>query len=139
MVKHLLVIATCLAILSGCASRSGTLYEELGGQTKINEIVENFVYEIEYNDTILPYFADTDIERFVAKFSEQLCMLANGPCEYTGDTMEQVHGGMNITEADFNLTVDLFINAMNKANVPHTVQNKLINRMTHTREQMLYL
>ena len=46
---------------------------------------------------------------------------------------------MNITEADFNLTVDLFINAMNKANVHHTVQNKLINRMTHTREQMLYL
>ena len=40
MVKPLLVIAVCVAILSGCASRSDTLYEELGGQAKINEIVE---------------------------------------------------------------------------------------------------
>ncbi len=97
------------------------------------------MYEIEYNDTILPYFAESDIERFIAKFSEQLCVFSGGPCEYSGDTMEQVHGGMNITEAHFNLTVDLFINAMNKANVPHRLQNQLINRMTHTREQMIYL
>ena len=30
MVKQLLVIAACVTILSGCASRSDTLYEELG-------------------------------------------------------------------------------------------------------------
>lgn len=139
MVKILLIAATCIILLGGCASRSNTLYEELGGQAKINEIVENFVYEIEYNQTILPYFSDTNIDRFIGKFAEQLCVLADGPCTYSGDTMEQVHGGMNITEAEFNLTVDLFINAMNKANVPHPLQNKLISRMTHTREQMLYL
>ncbi|GGF72821.1 group I truncated hemoglobin [Alteromonas lipolytica] len=139
MVKPLFWILACIVMLNGCASRSVSLYEELGGQAKINEIVENFVYEIEYNDTILPYFADTDIDRFIEKFAEQLCVFSGGPCSYSGDTMKQVHGGMNITEADFNLTVDLFINAMNKANVPHTLQNKLIARMTHTRKQMLYL
>ena len=79
MVKPLLVITVCVAILSGCASRSDTLYEELGGQAKINEIVENFVYEIEYNDTILPYFADTDIDRFMEKFAEQLCVFQAAP------------------------------------------------------------
>ena len=83
--------------------------------------------------------ADDAKKEVMEKFAEQLCVFSGGPCSYSGDTMEQVHGGMNITEADFNLTVDLFINAMNKANVHHTVQNKLINRMTHTREQMLYL
>ncbi|NVK56449.1 MAG: group 1 truncated hemoglobin [Alteromonadaceae bacterium] len=139
MVKHIVTLLALLLLVSGCASRSTTLYEELGGEAKINEIVENFVYEIEYNETILPYFAESDIERFITKFSEQLCVFSGGPCEYSSDTMEQVHGGMNITEADFNLTVDLFINAMNKANVPHRLQNQLINRMTHTRRQMLYL
>lgn len=139
MVKHLVMIAVAIALQGGCASRSSTLYEELGGHAKIYEIVENFVHEIEYNSTILPYFADTDIDRFMERFAEQLCVFAEGPCTYSGDTMEQVHGGMNISEADFNLTVDLFINAMNKANIPHPLQNKLISRMTHTRKQMLYL
>ncbi len=137
MVKTI-IAAGLFIVLSGCASTSQTLYDELGGQPKINEIVENFVHEIEYNPTILPYFADTDIDRFMAKFSEQLCVFSGGPCEYTGDTMEQVHGGMAISEADFNLTVDLFIAAMDKAQVPHRLQNQLINRMTHTRKQMLY-
>ena len=139
MVKIIVSTLALASLLSGCASRSTSLYDELGGQSKINEIVEYFVYEIEYNDTILPYFEDTDIDRFMAKFAEQLCVFSGGPCTYSGDTMKQVHGGMNITEADFNLTVDLFINAMNKAGVPHPLQNRLINRMTHTRKEMLYL
>ncbi len=138
MVRGILFIWTCCLLVSGCASRSDTLYVQMGGQQKIDEIVENFVYEIEFNSTILPFFADTDITRFSEKFAEQLCMFADGPCQYSGDTMEQVHGGMNITEAQFNLTVDLFIAAMNKAGVPHRLQNQLLSRMATTREQMLY-
>lgn len=138
MVRGLLFIWTCCLLVSGCASRSDTLYAQMGGQKKIDEIVENFVYEIEFNSTILPFFADTDIARFSEKFAEQLCMFADGPCQYSGDTMGQVHGGMNITEAQFNLTVDLFIAAMNKADVPHRLQNQLLSRMATTREQMLY-
>jgi hemoglobin len=52
--------------------------------------------------------------------------------------MQQVHGGMNISEDMFNHGVDLFINAMNKADIPHTTQNKVLNTMLHTRDEMLY-
>ncbi|WP_181405025.1 group 1 truncated hemoglobin [Aestuariibacter sp. GS-14] len=139
MVKGLLFIAVCgLLFVTGCVSRSETLYVQLGGQAKIDEVVKNFVREIEFNNEILPFFADTNIDRFTEKFAQQLCVFADGPCDYTGDSMEQVHGGMHITEAQFNLTVDLFITAMDKANVPHRLQNQLISRMTFTRKQMLY-
>ena len=53
--------------------------------------------------------------------------------------MEQVHGGMNITEADFNRTVDLLINSMNKADIPHPLQNKVLRVLAPTRDEMLYL
>jgi hemoglobin len=65
-------------------------------------------------------------------------MLTNGPCEYTGDTMVQVHAGMGITERHFNLGVDLFINAMDKANISHPLQNKVVATITHTREEIIY-
>ena len=68
-----------------------------------------------------------------------MCMLTGGPCEYSGDSMQQVHAGMNITEAEFNHSVDLFINAMTKADIPHPVQNKVLAVIIHTRDQMIYL
>lgn len=132
------LVAVLFFLLSSCASQPDSLYVELGGKEKIDEIVARFVTEIEYDPVILAYFKGSDIGRFKQKFAEQLCVFSGGPCEYTGDTMEQVHGGMKISEADFNRTVDLFINAMTKADVPHQLQNRLIAQMTHTRQQMLY-
>lgn len=115
------------------------LYEELGGKEKIAEIVNNFIEEIQFNADIFEYFKDSDVERFNEKLNEHICFLINGPCEYTGDSMVDVHTGMNISERDFNLGVDLFINAMNKANVAHTTQNKVLKILAKTRKDMIYL
>ena len=125
-------------MLSACASNNSSIYQQLGGQPKVEEIVDNFITEIEYDAVMFEFFKDSDIDRFREKLIEHLCLLTNGPCKYTGDTMEQVHAGMNITEADFNHGVDLFINAMTKADVPHPIQNKVLAEMIHTRDQMIY-
>ncbi len=130
-------MATTLFI-SGCATQQQSLYEELGGAEKVNQIVENFVIQIETDPTILPYFEGSDIDRFVEKLSEQICALTGGGCVYSGDTMEHVHAGMNITEADFNRTVDLLIRAMDAADIPHRSQNKLLKVLAPTRKEMLY-
>lgn len=127
-----------LLFLNGCASHNQTLYSELGGKQKVEEIVNNFVTEIEYDPVILPYFEGGDIDRFRAKLEEQICMVSGGGCSYTGDTMEQVHAGMNITETHFNHTVDLLINAMDKSGVPHPLQNRLLAELAKMRGQMLY-
>ncbi|WP_100657476.1 group I truncated hemoglobin [Alteromonas flava] len=138
MVKLFLISALCLLTVA-CASRSSSVYEQLGGAEKVTEIVENFVVEIEQDPTILAYFEGANIDRFIEKLSEQICQRTGGPCEYTGDSMEKVHGGMNITEADFNRTVDLLINAMNKAQIPHPLQNEVLAVLAPTRKEMLYL
>ncbi len=127
-----------LIALAGCASNSSTLYKDLGGKAGIADIVDNFIYEIQYDPAILPYFEGSDIDRFRDKLEEQLCALSDGPCQYTGDSMEQVHGGMQITEQHFNQTVDLLINAMDSAGTPHRVQNRLLARLAPMRKDMLY-
>ncbi|WP_229333646.1 group 1 truncated hemoglobin [Glaciecola sp. MH2013] len=119
-------------------NKNSTLYEQLGGQNKLEEIADNFVDEISFDAQIYPYFANSNIKRFKNKLVEQLCVMSEGPCQYSGDTMEQVHTGMNITERDFNRTVDLFIAAMTKAGISHPLQNRLLKEMAQTRDQMLY-
>lgn len=138
VIRRLFLVCVVCVGLAACASTSDSLYKDIGGEAKVAEIVDNFIYEIEYDPIILSYFEGSDIARFRAKLIEQLCMVTGGPCSYSGDTMEQVHGGMSITETDFNRTVDLLINAMTKADVSHTHQNRILAELAPMRSQMLY-
>ena len=137
--KHIIALCFIFSLLSGCAATQMSLYDELGGKDTLAQIVDNFIHEIEFDKTMFAYFAESDIDRFREKLNEHLCFLANGPCQYTGDTMEQVHAGMQISERDFNHGVDLFIAAMTKAKVPHPLQNKLLAKMVPTRKEIIYL
>ncbi|MGS2719056.1 group I truncated hemoglobin [Paraglaciecola aestuariivivens] len=136
--KNILVILIFGLCLSACANTQLSTYQQLGGEPKVAEIVDNFITEIEYDPIMFEFFKDSNINRFREKLIEHLCHLTGGPCEYTGDSMEQVHAGMDISESVFNHGVDLFIKAMDKAEVPHQVQNQVLATMIHTREQMLY-
>lgn len=124
--------------LSACTTTSKTLYSEMGGQIKIEEVTNNFIEQIGYNKHIVRYFENTDIDRFREKLNEHLCMVADEPCEYTGDSMLDVHAGMNINENHFNLMVDLLINAMDDANIPHNTQNKMLAKLATIRSDIIY-
>ncbi|MDO6720733.1 group 1 truncated hemoglobin [Psychrosphaera sp. 1_MG-2023] len=127
------------AALTACVTTNVTLYQQLGGDKKIELIVDNFIEEIQFNKKIFQYFTESDVDRFREKLIEHICVIADGNCQYTGDTMQQVHEGMNITETDFNTTVDLLISAMTKADVPHRIQNQLLQRLAKLRHEILYL
>ncbi len=43
-----------------------------------------------------------------------------------------------IAESDFNRTVGLLINAMNKANIAQPLQNRLLAKLAHKRSDMIY-
>ncbi len=138
ILKKFFLLITLL--LSACMHvfHSESVYESLGGRHKIAEIVDKFIVEIESDPVIFEYFKDSDVERFRSKLTEHICFHTGGPCEYTGDTMERVHDGMNMTEADFNRGVDLLINAMYSANIPHRIQNKVLAIFVPMRQQMIY-
>jgi hemoglobin len=127
-------------LLLGCQSLSPSrsLFDELGGMPVIEQITDNFIDEISFDQQIVQHFKESDIDRFRAKLIEQICVETGGPCTYSGDSMVDVHTKMNITEAEFNRTVDLLINAMNKAGVAHRTQNKLLARLAPMRGDIIY-
>lgn len=133
----------CFALLTALAACQTTapdnaLFNELGGMEGITRITDNFIYEIGFDRDIVRHFEKTDLDRFREKFIEQLCEVSGGPCQYTGDTMLQVHTKMNITEAEFNQTVDLLISAMNNSGIPQATQNRLLARLAPTRPDIIY-
>lgn len=123
----LVTMCLALALTVGCASNKGaTLYDELGGNAGVTAVVDGFLDEIAGDDRVVAFFDETDIDRFREKLIEQICNVSGGPCEYTGDTMVEVHKGMEISEAHFNAIVEDLIHAMENVGVSTPAQNKLL-------------
>ena len=120
--------------LAGCMTSAppanDSLYQD--------RVVEGLLYRIADDPRIVHHFADTDIARLQEKLQEQICVEAGGPCEYTGDSMEQVHAGFAINETDFNALVEDLIAAMDEEGIPVRVQNRLLQRLVPMRDDIIY-
>ena len=139
MNKHLLGAGLALALVAGCAShRQESLYTSLGGMDGIHHIVARFIAEVGESKDIRPFFLNTNLDRFYRMFSQHLCLVAGGPCKYEGDTMHDVHAGMDINEAEFNEVVDLLTRSMDAEGIPTPVQNRLLARLAPMRSQIIH-
>lgn len=132
-------------ILTACAnnptnrviSGDATLYERLGELEGITTVVDNLLYELGDNTLLLPYFSETNIDRFREKLIEQLCVVSDGPCEYTGDSMVDTHAGMEMGDRHFNSLVTDLVNAMTDARVPVGAQNDLLARLALMHDEVV--
>ncbi len=125
-------------MLVGCASsNNGTLYQQLNGEQGIEKLVDSFINQIGRDKQILAYFKQTNVAHFRQGFITHLCSVTDGPCEYKGDNMVDIHTGMNISKKDFNRVVELLINAMDEQHVSQTVQNKILSRLAPLRPEVI--
>lgn len=130
-------------MLVGCSSspslsNSTTLYQELNGQPGLERLVDAFIQEIAGDEQVFHYFAKSNVDRFREGFITHLCDVSDGPCEYRGDNMIDIHTGMKINEADFNRIVELLINAMEAEGIPYRTQNKLLARLAPLRPEIIH-
>ena len=139
MTKTLAVLLATLTLVA-CQSLGNTasLYDQLGGEKGVATIIDNLINEISFDPVVYRHFANADSKRFREKWNEYLCEVSDGPCQYTGDSMLDSHRKLNITESEFNRVVDLLINALNRAGVPQTTQNRLLARLKETRDDIIY-
>lgn len=132
----LLILAT---LSSACSQRApDSLYQQLGAEAGIAAITDGLLYQIEHDPRIVHHFADTDIARFRRLLNEQLCQISGGPCEYTGDTMQNSHTGFNITLADFDALVEHLITVMQQQNISISAQNQLLELLAPMYKDISY-
>ncbi|MFZ6645847.1 group I truncated hemoglobin [Undibacterium sp. TJN25] len=134
MHARVMTLALALAFLSlgsapVCAlaqSASDRLYQSLGAEQGIGNIVDDLVVLILQDERIKEQFKETNMKNLAKLLKEQFCVLSGGRCKYTGDDMKLVHGKMGVTDLQFNALVEDLQTALDKNNVPSATQNKLI-------------
>ena len=137
MIKTLFTFVFTVMLVGCVSSNNGTLYQQLNGKQGVEKLVESFINQIGHDEQILAYFKQTNVAHFRQGFITHLCSVTDGPCEYKGDNMVDIHTGMNISKKDFNRVVELLINAMDEQQIPQTVQNKILSRLAPLRPEII--
>ena len=138
-----LVFTCALSILlSACSAPqprdNGTLYQQLGGDIGIDQLAVTSLQMLKQEPRLATLFDDIDESNLVTQLSDQLCFLSGGPCEYDGLTMQDAHAGMEITEAEFDIFVQVFMQAMNVNHIPFAAQNQLLAMLAPMRADVIH-
>lgn len=67
-----------------------------------------------------------------------MCQMSDGPCHYTGDSIAEVHRGMNVSESQFNAVVEGLTAAMTSLHLAVPVQNRLLRQLAAEHGNVVY-
>ncbi len=135
-----LCVALLALVLIGCAqqpAKDDSLYRDLGEKPGITRIVEGMLINVAGDPRIVQFFAKVDIAGLRDKLVDKFCVIAGGPCVYTGDSLEESHKGQNLSPSHFNALVENLQASMDSQGVPTPVQNRLLARLAALRGQVI--
>ncbi len=124
-------------LLATPAGAQDTLYADMGGQEGINRMVDEVEKIYLADPRIKDIFEESNLERLNAKLKEDFCMIAGGPCAYTGHSMEAAHKGLHLTNANFNALVEDLQDAMDKTGIAFATQNRFLARLAPMQHQVV--
>ena len=125
----LVLVAVVLAGCAGMMARDPSLYERLGGRHPIALVVDDFVANVSADPRVNARFKalkPAEVFRLNSYLADQICEATGGPCSYVGRDMKSAHQGMNITEAEWNATVENLVKALDKHKVSTNEKQELL-------------
>jgi hemoglobin len=116
-----LVVTECRAELPRLS-----LYARMGGAANVTAVVGDVIDDAANDPHLKRSFADVDIPRVKRLLVEQICELAGGGCQYSGDSMHDVHAGLGITQAEFYNLVQVLRDSMIRHGIGLRERNELL-------------
>ena len=117
-----------LLLAGTCAAHAGddALYRALGDQAGVASLMTDFVTRLKRDTRTEIFFRQTRVDGLAEALTDQVCVLAGGPCKYEGATMAKAHADLAIGRADFNALVEVLQDTMDERGIPFATQNRLL-------------
>lgn len=113
------------------------LYRAFGGEFGMRRVVSGFVQRLLAHPDMGPMFKDVKLDRLRQTLFEQFCVVAGGPCTYTGDDMHEVHKGLDLDKVSFNQLVEALQGAMDEQAIDFAAQRQLLARLAPMHREVL--
>ena len=98
-----------------------SLFNRLGGEAAVNAAVDIFYRKVLSDYRINRFFANSDMDKQIAKQRAFLTMAFGGPNNYTGMDMRKAHAPlvqMGLDESHFNAVMEHLGATLKELNVP---------------------
>ena len=119
------------------AFEDDSLFDRMGGAPVVAQVVDQLLDLSVADPRTRRSFQKINLKRLREKLNEQICALSNGPCQYTGDGMKEVHAGLDITDAEFNGLVEHLITALDAKNVGLREKNELLRLLAPMKRDVI--
>ena len=104
-----------------------TLYDQLGGETKLRAVIDDFVDRV-FDDIMIGFFfANADKHRIKRFEFQHASALLGGPAEYAGRPLRQAHAAHPIRGGHFARRMQILRQVMAAHGVPPDVQKRWID------------
>jgi hemoglobin len=104
----------------------GSLYERLGGEGKIRQVVTSIYDNHANNKTVSARFAKSDKNQLIQHITAFVCAGTGGPQTYAGKDMISAHKGMNIGGQEYLAVIDDIMGALNAHGVGKREQEEFL-------------
>ena len=89
-----------------------TLFERVGGEQTIAEVVYNFYERVLSDPELKPFFKNTSMDKLRRMQREFFSAALDGPIKYTGKPLGHVHHGRGINKRHFTLFVNHLLDTL---------------------------
>jgi hemoglobin len=118
---------------TAAAPMEKSLYQRLGGYDALAAVTDEFINHLATDPQLGRFFQGLNndskirVRQHVIDF---LCVATGGPCKYTGRDMRTAHTGLNISEADWNKSVEYLVETLDKFKVPEKEKSQVLGAIS---------
>lgn len=134
--RVLLTLALPLVACTG-APTAQPLYQQLGGAGGIESVTTALIQRMATDPRTKRTFDGINLPHLAKSLSSQLCKLADGPCAYEGETMRNAHADLALTGSEFDVTVQMLREELDRAGIGAAAKNELLRRLAPMRRDMV--
>lgn len=117
-----------------------SLYSRLGGHAGVKTVVDDFVVRMVAHPQVGHFFARLDTSsasKFRSHLVDFICAAAGGDARYRGRDMASAHAALNISESDWQVTVENLRDSLIKTGVPAAEMTELLAVIGPLKEQIV--
>lgn len=137
LVLSLLLTMSATAI---AASQEKSLYERVGGYNALAAVVDDFIVRLVSDKQFEKFFIgqSTDSKKRIRQhILDQFCAATGGPCIYTGREMKTSHGGLGITNAEWDAAAKHLVASLDKFKVPEKEKGEILAFVTSLKKDIV--
>ncbi len=109
---------------------SSSLYDRLGGQAKIEQMIEVFYAKVLSDAELAPFFQSTSIEKLHKMQAEFFAAALGGPQQYSGRSVAAAHHGRGIQRKHFSAFCQHLFKALEEMGVDAHDINATVARIS---------